>query len=162
MIKQLLNCVSLFTLTSDDASVCFVSFCSEFMGFAGVASKKHFCSKCDRNLSDLNNFTSAGSNLATHAVVKASGERWRRCKTKTARYYHVKDHGTRYTALAKLEYFDLVDHHAIDLFHNILEGTIFYDVLLRDVYFFPKYMQTHKVVLVCYYVCQAYANIFVW
>ena len=50
------------------------------------------------------------------------GEEYRKLVTQTARKTFVKDHATRYTQLARLPYFNLVDQIVIDPMHNLFLG----------------------------------------
>jgi hypothetical protein len=60
--------------------------------------------------------------LRTNDEQRRLGEAYRQLPTPNARKNFVKDHATRYTQLARLPYFDLVQQIVVDLMHNLFLG----------------------------------------
>ncbi|KIK79292.1 hypothetical protein PAXRUDRAFT_161649, partial [Paxillus rubicundulus Ve08.2h10] len=106
----------------------------------GFASHSHtnFCTACWITLNDKDKkeaFEKGAFKPRTNQEQRDLGERYRVLINHTARKNFVKEHATRYTQLACLPYFDLVDQIVIDPMHNLFLGLVkthFYNIWIQS------------------------------
>ncbi|EIW80125.1 hypothetical protein CONPUDRAFT_155484 [Coniophora puteana RWD-64-598 SS2] len=110
--------VVLLAVICDHPALCKVS------GFADHAHDEAPCPKCKAKKTEM--FTDRGLRNQfpprTHDEHRHRMNEWRGIDNTKDRNQHFKDHGSRWSELARLPYFDLVRHSVIDPMHNLLLG----------------------------------------
>jgi len=116
-------------------------------GYAAVGSAEHVCTRCTHHKADKNSFSLlwCEQHKKTHRNAVARGAAWLVAPNPTQRNNLVTDYGYRYSPFVKLPYYHMVNSHADDLFHNILEGLLFF-LGLFGLVFFPS----SKLASMCY------------
>ncbi|KIJ57701.1 hypothetical protein HYDPIDRAFT_71487, partial [Hydnomerulius pinastri MD-312] len=116
----------------------------------GFASHSHtyFCTCCWISIDDKSNvraFENGAFRPRTNEEQRHLGERYRNLSTPTARKNFVKEFATRYTQLARLPYFDLVNQIVIDPMHNLFLGLVkthFYNIWVQNKILRPNHELT--------------------
>ncbi|KAG2357583.1 hypothetical protein BDR07DRAFT_1235453, partial [Suillus spraguei] len=105
----------------------------------GFASHSHtnFCTVCWIMIAHKDKpqaFQQGAFRPRTNEEQRELGERYHRLTTASARKNFVKEHGTRYTQLSRLPYFNLVEQIVIDPMHNLYLGLVkthFYNIWVQ-------------------------------
>jgi hypothetical protein len=94
------------------------------LGFAGVASKLHFCSFCKLSRNDIEELDVSKFIPQNGAEVRAAAQSWQEAASKKERTRVFQESGVWWSSLHLLGYRDHVKHTVLGLMHNWLEGVL--------------------------------------
>lgn len=94
------------------------------LGFAGVASNRHFCAICKLHKNDIEELDTSKFTPRDGTEAKIAAQEWHDAPTKKARDALLREHGVRWTSLHLLDYRDPVKHTVLGLMHNWIEGVL--------------------------------------
>ncbi|KDQ11668.1 hypothetical protein BOTBODRAFT_113970 [Botryobasidium botryosum FD-172 SS1] len=93
-------------------------------GMGAATRGEHFCSFCDIDKADIENFDGSRWTPRDGGVHRKLAERWRDAATEEERKGIFSEYGIRWTPLLRLLYWDPCKMIVIDSMHNLLLGTL--------------------------------------
>jgi hypothetical protein len=103
--------------------VCDLDAVRNIAGFLPHSSRL-FCSYCYLPSTQITNFDKTTWPLRTSEEHRSQGFAWLKANTSAERSILENQHGTTWTELLRLEYFQCVDFAVIDVMHNMLIGNL--------------------------------------